>query len=77
MIFGEPLASNSEGHKNCVSLNNQTCQARPKLAKQTLMKFFYPFTLSVNKCGGSCNAIDDPYGLVCVPNKVKNMSLKF
>ena len=22
---------------------------------------FYPFTVSVNKCGGSCNAIDDQY----------------
>ena len=32
--------------------------------------------MSVNKCGRSCNAIDDPYGLVYFPNKVKNMNLK-
>ena len=33
---------------------------------------YYPFTLSVNKFGGSCNTINDPYIRVCVPNKVKN-----
>ena len=26
----------------------------------------YPFTVSVIKCGGSCNIIDDPYARVCV-----------
>ena len=33
---------------------------------------FYPFTVRANKCGGSCNTINDPYTQVCVPNKVKN-----
>ena len=27
--------------------------------------------ISVNKCGGSCNTMDDPYARVCVPNKSK------
>ena len=40
------------------------------------MVVFYPFTLSVNKWGGSCNTIDDPYAQVYVPNKVKNMNVK-
>ena len=75
--FGEPLASNSERSIKGVSLNNRPCQARPTLvitnSNETL---FYPFSLSVNKCGGSCNTIDDVYARVCVPNKVKNMSLK-
>ena len=31
--------------------------------------FFYPFTGSVNKCGGSCNTINDPYARVCVLDK--------
>ena len=66
-----------QGRLKYVSLNNRTCQARPELAKQTLIKFFfYSFTASVNKCRGSCNAIDDPYGLVYFPNKVKNMNLR-
>ena len=36
----------------------------------------YPFTVSVNKCGGSCNTVDDVYDRVCVSNKVKNMNVK-
>ena len=32
--------------------------------------------MSVNKCGGSCNTIDDPYARVCAPNKIKIMNAK-
>ena len=60
-----------------MSLNNQSCQTRPTLininSKETN---FYPFNVSVNKCGTSCNTIDDPYHRVCVPNKVKNKNVK-
>ena len=38
--------------------------------------FFYPFTFSINKRGGSCNTIDDPYARGCVPDKVENMNVK-
>ena len=38
--------------------------------------FFYPFIVSVNKCGGSCNTIDEPYAQVCDPDKVKNVNVK-
>ena len=40
------------------------------------MNFFYAFTVSVNKRGGSCNTIDDPYAQICVRNKFKNMNIK-
>ena len=33
---------------------------------------FYPFTVSVNKCGGSCNTIDYP----CARVFFQNMNLK-
>ena len=53
-----------------MSINNQPCQARPTLvninSEETL---FYLFTVCANKCGGSCNPIDDPYARVWVPNK--------
>ena len=58
--FGESLVSNSKGPIKCVSLNNQPCQARLTLVNtnsdETLS---YSFTVSVNKCGESCNNIDD------------------
>ena len=36
----------------------------------------YLFTVSVKKCGGSCNAIDDPYAPVCISKKLKSMNVK-
>ena len=61
----------------CLTFNNQPCKARPTLvninSNETL---FYPFIVSVNKCGGRCNTINDPHTRVCVPNKVKNMGVK-
>ena len=40
------------------------------------MNLFYPFTVSFNKCGGSCQTIDDPYARISVPNKVKKCKHK-
>ena len=37
---------------------------------------FYPFSISVNKCSGSCNNINDPYAKLCVPDVVKNINVK-
>ena len=76
-VLDRPSASNSKEPIKCISLNNQPSQGRPTLddinCNETL---FYRFTVSVNKCCGSCNAIDDPYAWVCVLNKVKNMNVK-
>ena len=36
----------------------------------------YMFIVSVNKCGASCNTIDNSCSRVCVPNKIKNMNVK-
>ena len=32
---------------------------------------FYPFSIKVNKCSGSCNNINYPYAKLCVPDAVK------
>ena len=37
---------------------------------------FYPYSIKVNKCRGSCNNISNPYARLCVPDVAKNMSLK-
>ena len=58
-------------------LNKCPCQARSTLVDINSDEIlFYPFTVSINKWGGSCNAIDDPYAWVCVSNKVKNVNAK-
>ena len=40
------------------------------------MKLFYPYSIPVNKCSGSCNDINNFYAKVCVPDVVKNMNIK-
>ena len=47
--------------KKCLTLNSRPCQARPTLVNidsdETL---FYSFSVSVYKCYGICNTIEDP-----------------
>ena len=75
--FDESLASNSEGSIKCVSLNNRPCHARPTVVNSSFNEnLSYPFTVSVNKCGGSCNTIYDPYVRVNASGKVNNMNVK-
>ena len=33
---------------------------------------FYPYSITINKCKGSCNTINNP----CPPNIIKNINLK-
>ena len=58
----------------CVSMNNQECKIRPQVVNiNSDNPFFYPYSIEVNKCCGSCN-INNPYGKLYVPNVVKNIS---
>ena len=58
-------------------LNNRPCQAKPTLVNINSNKtLFYPFIVSINKCGGSCCTIDDSHARICIPNKVKNVNVK-
>ena len=71
------LGSNLKRPIKCVSLNNQ-----PRKVERTIVNInsdktlFYPFTVGVNKCGGSCNTVDDGYAGARIPNKVKIMNVK-
>ena len=55
-------------------LNKHPCQARPSLVNvnsdETLL---YPFTVSVDKFGGSCDTIDDPYVQLVFQTKLKTL----
>ena len=46
--------------KKC--LNNQEC--------------FFPFSIKIRKCSGSCTSINNPYAKMCVPDVVKNLNVK-
>ena len=61
----------------CISMNNQECKARPKIINVNNNEpVFYPYSIKVNKCSGSCSNINDPYAKLCVPDIVKNINVK-
>ena len=37
---------------------------------------FYPYSIIINKCKGSCNTFNDPYAKICVPDTIKNINVK-
>ena len=66
-----------ENFLECISMNNQECIARPKIIDVNGNEpVFYPYSIKVNKCRGSCNNINDPYAKLCVPDIVKNINVK-
>lgn len=59
----------------CLSLNNEPCQLRSTLIEvNSNERFYYPFAVSVNRCGESCNTLNDRYAPICFPDKEKNVN---
>ena len=60
----------------CVSINNQECKIKPEIINlNTNEPLFYPYSIKINKCKGSCNTINDPYAKICVPENIKNTNV--
>ena len=57
----------------CVSMNNQECNIRNLKTNEPL---FYPYSININKCKGSCNTINDLYAKICVPDNINNANVK-
>ena len=56
----------------CVSMKNQECKTRSEIINANNNEFiFYPHSIKINKCSGSCNNTNDPYGKICVSGIVK------
>ena len=74
MFFGSLSSVNP---LKCVSINNQECKVRPKVVNiNSNEPIFYPFSIKTSKCIGSCNNVNDPYAILCVPDAVKNLNVK-
>ena len=68
------LSSSITGALNCVSMNNQECKVRPKIADiNSNNPIFYPFSIKINNYSGSCNNVNNPYAKICVPDTVKEL----
>ena len=75
MIFGCNISSVNS--LKFVSANNQDCKIRIEIIHININEsLFYPYSIKINKCSGSCNNINDPCSKMYVPNVVKNMSVK-
>ena len=58
-------------------MNNQERKIRPQVVNiNSDNPVFYPYSIQINKCCGSCNNINDPYSKLCLPNVVKNTNVK-
>ena len=71
------LSSSITGALNCVSIKNQKCKVRPEIVDVSSNNpIFHSFSVTINRCSGNCNSINDPYAKICVPNIVKNLNVK-
>ena len=61
----------------CVSMNNQECKTRSEtISVNTNEPMFYLYSITINKCKGSCNTINDPYAKLCVTDTIKDINVK-
>ena len=73
-IFFNPSYANS---LECISINNQERKARPKTINVNNNEpVFYPYSIKINKCSGSCSNINDPHAKLCVADVIKNINVK-
>ena len=56
-------------------MNNQKCRTII-INTNNNEPLFYPFSIKINKCSGSCNNINDPYAKLRFPDVVKYINVK-
>ena len=62
---------------NCISMKNQECKTRSQVVNViSSSPIYYPFSIKISKCSGSCNNINNPYAKICVPDVIKNFNVK-
>ena len=62
---------------SCISLKNQECKVRPKIADiNSNNPIFYPINIKINKYSGNCNNINNPYAKICVPDTIKDLDVR-
>ena len=69
LIISTPLT-----WRYCLLLKNQECGVRKVIVDNDYITF--PYKISVDKCIGSCNSENNPYYKICLPDSIKNISVK-
>ena len=62
----------------CMSVTNQQCKSRPKIIDVNTVSepVYYPYSVLINKCSGSCNDLNDPMAKLCVPDITNSINMK-
>ena len=58
----------------CLLLKNQECKVGKVIIDNYYMTF--PYKIKVDKCIASCNSENNPYYKICLPDSIKNISVK-
>ena len=65
---------NAFSHTKCISLSNQKCMIQSTLIHLHLNEYrqelhYYPLTVKLGRCVGSCDNINELSNKACVPEK--------
>ena len=67
----------NENSLECVSMNNQECKIRSEIINvNTNEPILYPYSITINKCKGSCNTINNPCAKLWVRDTIKDINVK-
>ena len=59
----------------CILLKNQECKVRKVITDNDYMTF--PYEIGIDRCIGSCNNKNNLYFKACLPDSIKNITVKF
>ena len=67
----------ASNHTKCTSLSNQKCMIESTFINlhPNECNHYYPFTVKLDRCAGSCNTLNDLSYKVCIPNKIEDLDL--
>lgn len=69
--IGKPLAT------KCVSMNERPCMVGPTVIVLNSDELhYYTLFISLGWCVRSCNAVEDPFGTICVSKKIGDVNFE-
>ena len=76
-VFISLLSFSGSFETKRLSLNNEPCMTRPTLIDLNPLELNYHLLMvSLDKCHGSCNAVDDLFTKKYAPSKIKNVNVE-
>ena len=71
----------ASNHTKCVSLRNQKCEIQLTFINSHPNEYsqefhYYPFTVKLDKCVGSCKTLNDLSNKVCFSKKTEDLNLR-